>query len=95
MPRVIPMRSWDSRRHGRTDTSTGASEHVRRLLKMGKLSRRDKDWILSPEAAETLRVLVSSALYQIYALTAALIALRRQTSHDIPTPSAWCFERKA
>jgi len=27
---------------------------------------------------------VSSALYQIYALTAALIALRRQTSQDIP-----------
>jgi hypothetical protein len=35
---------------------------------------------------ETLRVLVSSALYQIYALRAALIALRRQTSQDIPRP---------
>ena len=40
--------------------------------------------MLSPQAAETLRVLVPSAPYQIYALTAALIALRRQTSQDIP-----------
>jgi len=44
---------------------------------------------------ETLRVLVSSALYQIYALTAALIALYRKTSQDIPRPQPCVLHAKS
>jgi len=62
-----------------TPTYRGGRRRTQPLDQSHSVARISRFWILSRQAAVTLGVLVSRALYQIYTLTAVLIALRRET----------------